>query len=84
MMNLFCACEDSSFQRRSYHLGQEQIWHRAQLITGCRMSRDIDAKPAQLLNQSPYFGATGSNFGGDFCATCDNGGVSHEQTYDAA
>ena len=48
------------------------------------MSRDIDSEPAQLLNQSPHFGAARRNLLADLGPADDDRSVLHEQTYDAA
>ena len=76
--------KDCALQRRRQHLRQEQVWHRAQLIPRRRMASDIHAQSAQLLNQTPYFGSTGSNLFGNLGAAGDNSGMAHQQPNDAA
>jgi hypothetical protein len=48
------------------------------------MPRDIHAQTAQLLNQSPHFGAVGGNLLGNLGAADDNRSALHQQTHNAA
>src|ERR1700690_1050758 len=82
VMNLLC--EDRSFHERGNHFREQQVGDGAQSIAGGGMSGDIDAQPAQLLNQTPDFGPGGAKFLGNLRAAGDYRGVPHEQAHDAA
>jgi hypothetical protein len=47
------------------------------------MTGNVDAKLAQLLNQSPYFGAAGADLSRDLGSAYDDGGMGNKQTHDA-
>ncbi len=55
-----------------------------QAISRRRMPRDLDAKLAQLLNQSPYLGAAGADLFGDLGAADHDRGMVHQQAHDAS
>jgi hypothetical protein len=48
------------------------------------MTRNVDSKLAQLLNQSPNFGTAGPNLGSYFGSTNDYGGMRNKKTHNAS
>ena len=81
-MNLFC--ENRSLEERRDHFRKKQVGNGAQPVAGCRMTGDIDAEAAQLLDQPPDLGAGRTHLFGDFGAARHDGGVLHEDANDAA
>ena len=73
--------EDRAREKRREHVRQQQIGHSLQLITGRRMSGDVNPERAQLLHQPPDLGAAGTDFVGDLGAADHDGGVVHQQTH---
>jgi hypothetical protein len=76
--------KDRPFDERGDHLRQKQIRHGTQLIAGCGVSGNINAKAAELLNEAPDFRAAGADLAGDFSTADNHGGVIHEKLHDAA
>src|SRR5215471_6876093 len=76
--------EDCALDEWLEHVGQKQIWHRFQTISGCRMSGNVDAEVTQLLHQSPHFGSRGTNLLGDLGAADNDRGIAHQEADDAS
>lgn len=74
--------EDCSPHERPKNLGQKQIRDRAQLISGCGMSGDVDTHPAQLLNQPPDLRPARGNLFRDLRTADHNGCVLHQEPND--
>ena len=81
-MNL--GIEDGAANQRPEDFGQQEIRHGLELISGGRMSGNIDTEAAQLLNQSPDFGTIGRNLLRDFRAAYHDGCMLHQEAHDAA
>src|ERR1700680_31327 len=82
MMQMLVA--DSGAHQRPENFRQKQVRNRAQLVSRCRVARHVNPQTAQLLNQTPHFGAVGGDFLGDFSSADDDGSVLHQQAHDAA
>src|SRR5215471_5458021 len=76
--------DGSASYKRSNHFGEQQVGHRAQTVSSRRMSRDINPKPAQLLDQPPDFGAASADLLCDLRAADYYGRVVAKQANDAA
>ena len=76
--------EDRALHQRAENIGQQKIRDRFELVAGRGMSRDLQAKLAQVLHRTPHFGAAGAQFLGDAGSTDDHGCVVAQQAHDAA
>jgi hypothetical protein len=70
--------KDRPFQGRRQHLRQQQVWNRAQLIARRRVSSDIHAYPAQLLDEPPNFRSARPDLFRNLRAADDNRSVPHQ------
>ena len=61
--------------------GSSKIGHRLKLVAGRRMPGDLNSQRAQLLHQTPDFGAASANLVGNLGAAHDHGSVIHQQAH---
>ena len=80
MMNLL---KDGALDKRREDIRQEKIGNRAQLVSGGRVSCNLDAQRAQLLDETPDLGTAGTDFVSDLRSADHDGGVVHQQANDA-
>src|SRR5262249_20741612 len=71
--------EYRSLQCRSQKIRQQQVRNSPQLVAGSRMAGNIDIQAAQLLNESPNFRASRTDFLRDLRTADDDGRVVHQQ-----
>ena len=76
--------ENCALQLWGEHIREQQIGHGLQTISRRWMSRNIDSKIAQLLNQAPNLRTAGPDLRRDFGPAHDNRGVGNEKTHNAA
>jgi len=71
--------ENCAPEKRPKNFRKQQIGNRAQQISSSRMTRHVNPKPAQLLNQPPNFRPAGRDFLSDLSSANHQGSVLHQQ-----
>lgn len=76
--------EYRAFHQRRYQLREKKIGHCFQTVAGCGVSGDFHSELAQVLHQSPDFGATGPKLRSKLGSAYDDRRMVNENSYDAS
>ena len=72
-----------ALHQRAENFREQEVGNRFELVAGRGVSRDLQAKFAQMLHRTPHFGAAGTQFLGDAGSADDHGSVVAQQANDA-